>query len=64
MASKVRVDRPTSPFIQSRKIYNLTFHGSGKGKKRAEAVNKERRISKMFVRGDSVIMVLKNLNQA
>uniref|UniRef100_A0A6S8EQT6 Small nuclear ribonucleoprotein Sm D2 n=2 Tax=Sar TaxID=2698737 RepID=A0A6S8EQT6_9STRA len=35
---------------------------SGKGKKKAEAINKDRRISKMFVRGDSVIMVLKNMN--
>mmetsp|Transcript_11373 Transcript_11373/g.13025 ORF Transcript_11373/g.13025 Transcript_11373/m.13025 type:complete len:108 (-) Transcript_11373:66-389(-) len=34
----------------------------GKGKKKSEAVNKDRRISKMFVRGDSVIMVLKNMN--
>lgn len=32
----------------------------GKGKKKAEPVNKDRRISKLFVRGDSVIMVLKN----
>eukprot|EP00742_Colponemidia_sp_Colp-10_P004767 GILJ01005083.1.p1 GENE.GILJ01005083.1~~GILJ01005083.1.p1 ORF type:complete len:105 (-),score=17.13 GILJ01005083.1:143-457(-) len=32
---------------------------SGKGKK-AKPVNRERTISKMFLRGDSVILVLKN----
>ncbi|RWS31919.1 small nuclear ribonucleoprotein Sm D2-like protein [Leptotrombidium deliense] len=34
---------------------------SGKGqKKKAKPVNKDRFISKMFIRGDSVILVLKN----
>jgi len=33
---------------------------SGKGKKKSKAVNKDRFISKMFLRGDSVILVLKN----
>merc|ERR1711934_695101 len=33
---------------------------SGKGKKKAKAVNKDRHISKMFLRGDSVILVLRN----
>jgi len=34
---------------------------SGKGqKKKGKAVNKDRYISKMFLRGDSVILVLKN----
>ncbi|XP_074303393.1 uncharacterized protein LOC141637880 [Silene latifolia] len=33
---------------------------TGKGKKKAQAVNKDRFISKMFLRGDSVIIVLKN----
>jgi small nuclear ribonucleoprotein D2 len=33
---------------------------TGKGKKKAKAVNKERFISKMFLRGDSVILVLRN----
>eukprot|EP00735_Rhodelphis_limneticus_P001852 TRINITY_DN1255_c0_g1::TRINITY_DN1255_c0_g1_i1::g.26843::m.26843 TRINITY_DN1255_c0_g1::TRINITY_DN1255_c0_g1_i1::g.26843 ORF type:complete len:118 (-),score=21.51,sp/Q18786/SMD2_CAEEL/72.64/9e-43,LSM/PF01423.17/5.9e-18 TRINITY_DN1255_c0_g1_i1:120-437(-) len=32
----------------------------GKGAKRAKPVNKDRYISKMFLRGDSVILVLKN----
>jgi small nuclear ribonucleoprotein D2 len=32
----------------------------GKGKKKAKAVNRERMIRKMFLRGDSVILVVKN----
>ena len=33
---------------------------TGKGKKKAMAINKDRFISKMFLRGDSVILVLRN----
>jgi small nuclear ribonucleoprotein D2 len=33
---------------------------TGKGKSKAKPVNKERFISKLFLRGDSVILVLKN----
>ena len=33
---------------------------SGAGKKKAKPVNKDRYISKMFLRGDSVILVLRN----
>uniref|UniRef100_A0AC35U2P0 Small nuclear ribonucleoprotein Sm D2 n=1 Tax=Rhabditophanes sp. KR3021 TaxID=114890 RepID=A0AC35U2P0_9BILA len=33
---------------------------TSKGKKKANAVSKDRFISKMFLRGDSVILVLKN----
>lgn len=33
---------------------------TGKGKKKAKPVNKDRNISKMFLRGDSVILVLRN----
>ncbi|EGZ16754.1 hypothetical protein PHYSODRAFT_559644 [Phytophthora sojae] len=33
---------------------------SGKGKKAAKPVNKDRFVSKMFLRGDSVIIVLRN----
>jgi small nuclear ribonucleoprotein D2 len=32
----------------------------GKGKKKAKPINKDRQISKMFLRGDSVILVLRN----
>lgn len=33
---------------------------AGKGKRKARPVNKDRFVSKMFLRGDSVILVLKN----
>ncbi|KYQ96887.1 LSM domain-containing protein [Tieghemostelium lacteum] len=33
---------------------------TGKGKKKAKPINKDRFISKMFLRGDSVILILKN----
>mmetsp|Transcript_4497 Transcript_4497/g.8407 ORF Transcript_4497/g.8407 Transcript_4497/m.8407 type:complete len:110 (+) Transcript_4497:137-466(+) len=33
---------------------------TGKGQKKAKPVNKDRFISKMFLRGDSVILVLRN----
>lgn len=33
---------------------------TGKGKKKAKAVTKDRYVSKMFLRGDSVILVLRN----
>ncbi|KAK9767599.1 mRNA splicing protein [Basidiobolus ranarum] len=33
---------------------------TGKGKKKAKPVNKDRFISKMFLRGDSVILVLRS----
>ncbi|KAK9831110.1 hypothetical protein WJX74_003630 [Apatococcus lobatus] len=33
---------------------------TGKGKKAAQPVNKDRFITKMFLRGDSVILVLRN----
>lgn len=33
---------------------------TGKGKKKVKPVNKDRFISKMFLRGDSVILVLRN----
>lgn len=33
---------------------------AGKGRKKAKPVNKDRYIPKMFLRGDSVILVLRN----
>ncbi|KAI9348426.1 hypothetical protein DFJ73DRAFT_790012 [Zopfochytrium polystomum] len=36
---------------------------SGKGKKKAKPINKDRFISKLFLRGDSVILVLRNLQK-
>jgi small nuclear ribonucleoprotein D2 len=35
---------------------------TGKGEKKSRPVNKDRYISKMFLRGDSVILVLRNPN--
>lgn len=35
---------------------------TGKGAKKSRPVNRERQISKMFLRGDSVILVLRNPN--
>ncbi|KAK8813195.1 hypothetical protein WA158_002787 [Blastocystis sp. Blastoise] len=35
---------------------------TGKGKKKAQPVNKDRYIQKMFLRGDSVVLVCKNIN--
>lgn len=48
-----------------KKLINLVFFllqvpKTGKGKKKALPVNKDRFISKMFLRGDSVIIVLRN----
>ncbi|KAJ3035760.1 Small nuclear ribonucleoprotein Sm D2 [Rhizophlyctis rosea] len=34
---------------------------TGKGKKKAKPINRDRFISKMFLRGDSVILVLRNI---
>ena len=39
----------------------LQIPKTGKGKKKALPVNKDRFISKMFLRGDSVIIVLRDL---
>lgn len=44
-------------------LFILQVPKTGKGKKKAVAVNKDRFISKMFLRGDSVIIVLRNPKQ-
>ena len=38
----------------------LQIPKTGKGKKHSQPVNKDRFVSKMFLRGDSVVMVLRN----
>ena len=38
----------------------LQIPKTGKGKKGSQPVNKDRFVSKMFLRGDTVIMVLRN----
>ena len=53
--------RPADSLVlQSRSRRVLCVWQTGKGKKKAKPVNKERFISKMFLRGDSVILVLRN----
>lgn len=37
---------------------------AAKGKKKAKAIDKDRYISKMFLRGDGVILVVKNPSAA
>eukprot|EP00437_Effrenium_voratum_P004171 CAMPEP_0181426090 /NCGR_PEP_ID=MMETSP1110-20121109/15487_1 /TAXON_ID=174948 /ORGANISM="Symbiodinium sp., Strain CCMP421" /LENGTH=143 /DNA_ID=CAMNT_0023549281 /DNA_START=51 /DNA_END=483 /DNA_ORIENTATION=+ len=51
-------DRHSNMVLENvREMWTETPHG---GKKKAKPVNKDRFISKMFLRGDSVILVLRN----
>uniref|UniRef100_A0A1I7YHF8 Small nuclear ribonucleoprotein Sm D2 n=1 Tax=Steinernema glaseri TaxID=37863 RepID=A0A1I7YHF8_9BILA len=53
-------DRHCNMVLEEVKEMWTEFPKSGKGKKKAKPVSKDRFISKMFLRGDSVILVLKN----
>ena len=53
-------DRHCNMVLESVKEMWTEMPKTGKGKKKAKPVNKDRYISKMFLRGDSVILVLKN----
>jgi small nuclear ribonucleoprotein D2 len=53
-------DRHCNMVLESVKEMWTEVPKAGKGKKKAKAVNKDRFISKMFLRGDSVIVVLRN----
>ncbi|RWS13523.1 small nuclear ribonucleoprotein Sm D2-like protein [Dinothrombium tinctorium] len=54
-------DRHCNMVLENVKEMWTEIPKSGKGqKKKAKPVNKDRYISKMFIRGDSVILVLKN----
>merc|ERR1712151_1279756 len=53
-------DRHCNMVLESVKEMWTEVPKAGKGKKKAKAVNKDRFISKMFLRGDSVILVLRN----
>ncbi|CAG2167985.1 unnamed protein product [Oppiella nova] len=54
-------DRHLNMILESVKEMWTELPKAGKGsKKKAKPVNKDRYISKMFLRGDSVILVLKN----
>lgn len=60
--SLVRADRHCNMVLENVKEVWTETPKTGKGKKKAKPVNKERYISKMFLRGDSVILVLRNPN--
>ncbi|XP_046629453.1 probable small nuclear ribonucleoprotein Sm D2 [Neodiprion virginianus] len=53
-------DRHCNMVLENIKEMWTELPRTGKGKKKAKPVNKDRFISKMFLRGDSVILVLKN----
>jgi len=53
-------DRHCNMVLENVKEMWTDLPRTGKGKKKAKPVNKDRFISKMFLRGDSVILVLKN----
>jgi small nuclear ribonucleoprotein D2 len=53
-------DRHCNMVLENVKEMWTEIPKTGKGKKKAQAVNKDRYISKMFLRGDSVILVLRN----
>merc|ERR1711945_46872 len=53
-------DRHCNMVLENVKEMWTELPKSGKGSKKAKAVNRDRYISKMFLRGDSVILVLRN----
>jgi len=53
-------DRHMNMVLEDVKEMWVEVPRTGKGKKRAKPVNKDRFIAKMFLRGDSVILVLRN----
>ncbi|XP_026302098.1 probable small nuclear ribonucleoprotein Sm D2 [Apis mellifera] len=53
-------DRHCNMVLENVKEMWTELPRTGKGKKKAKPVNKDRFISKMFLRGDSVILVLRN----
>lgn len=53
-------DRHCNMVLENVKEMWTELPRAGKGKKKAKPVNKDRFISKMFLRGDSVILVVRN----
>lgn len=53
-------DRHCNMILENVKEMWTEIPKTGKGKKASRPVNKDRFVSKMFLRGDSVIMVLRN----
>ena len=64
LLGKIRAfDRHMNMILESVfELWTETLKGKGKGKK-ARTKNNERHIPKMFLRGDSVILVIKNPNK-
>ena len=64
LLGKIRAfDRHMNMILESVfELWTETLKGKGKGKK-ARTKNNERHIPKMFLRGDSVILVVKNPNK-
>ena len=62
MARVKAFDRHCNMVLENVKEIWTETPKSGKGVKKARPMNKERYISKMFLRGDSVIIVLRNPN--
>ena len=53
-------DRHCNMVLENVREFWTEVPKSGRGKKGSQPVNKDRFISKMFLRGDSVILVLRN----
>merc|ERR1712024_222434 len=53
-------DRHCNMVLENVKEMWTEIPRTGKGQKKSKPVNKDRYISKMFLRGDSVILVLRN----
>ncbi|KAH8953420.1 hypothetical protein BDL97_08G025700 [Sphagnum fallax] len=53
-------DRHCNMVLENVKEMWIEVPNTGIGKKKAKPVNKDRFINKMFLRGDSVIIVLRN----
>ena len=53
------IEKPTRLLEDVKEMWTETSKG-GKGKTRGKAVNKDRYVSKMFLRGDSVILIVSN----
>lgn len=53
-------DRHCNMILENVREFWTEVPKSGRGKKGSQPVNKDRFISKMFLRGDSVILVLRN----
>mmetsp|Transcript_4044 Transcript_4044/g.3812 ORF Transcript_4044/g.3812 Transcript_4044/m.3812 type:complete len:112 (-) Transcript_4044:160-495(-) len=53
-------DRHMNLLLEDVKEMWTEYSKGGKGKQRGAAINKDRYISKMFLRGDSVILIVSN----